>query len=118
MGGINFGDIFSSMVEGPDVDALIKLGNLTDFHYFSQAEMIELHNVKNLDGGASNDELLDGYGNDTLVGDGENEMIKQLFLSTEGNEAYCGLFRLDERTAAFRRQCGRLFHLPRTLSKR
>ena len=46
MGGINLGDIFSSMVESPTVDELIKLGNLTDFKYFSHVEDIDLRNVR------------------------------------------------------------------------
>ena len=46
MGGINLGDVFSSMVEGPTVDELIKLGNLTSFKYFSHMEDIDLHNVR------------------------------------------------------------------------
>lgn len=46
MGGINLGDVFSSMVEGPSVDELIKLGNLTDFKYFSHVEDIDLRSVR------------------------------------------------------------------------
>ena len=38
MGGINLGDIFTSMVKSLTVDELISLGNLTDFKYFGMVQ--------------------------------------------------------------------------------
>ena len=46
MGGITLHDVFTSMVKGPTVDELIKLGNLTDFNYYAPATKIDLKSVK------------------------------------------------------------------------
>ena len=46
MGGINLGDVFTSMVDGPTVDNLIKLGNLTNFHYYASSDKVDLARVK------------------------------------------------------------------------
>ena len=46
MGGITLCDVFTSMVNGPTIDELIKLGNLTDFSYYSAKTKIDLKNVK------------------------------------------------------------------------
>ena len=45
-GGINLGDIFTSMVQAPSTRELIKLGNLTDFKYFAPHEDLDLKQVR------------------------------------------------------------------------
>ena len=68
MGGINLGDVFTSMVEGPTVDQLIKLGNLTDFRYFSHADKIDLHNVRTKFGEYVNSDLAKVMGDKKIIG--------------------------------------------------
>ncbi|MBQ9441931.1 MAG: DEAD/DEAH box helicase family protein [Selenomonadaceae bacterium] len=41
MGGINLGDVFTSLVEAPSTKELIDLGNLTKFKYFAPDENID-----------------------------------------------------------------------------
>ena len=68
MGGINLGDVFTAMVEGPSVDELIRLGNLTDFQYFSHTEELDLHSVRVKFGEYVNSDLAKVMGNKKIVG--------------------------------------------------
>lgn len=45
MGGVTLHDVFSSMVQSSTVNDLIRLGNLTDFHYFAPETELDLHKV-------------------------------------------------------------------------
>ena len=85
MGGINLGDVFSSMVEGPSVDELIRLGNLTDFKYFSHAEEIDLRSVRVKFGEFVNSDLAKVMGNKKIVG-GIVDNYKRL---AHGKSAIC-----------------------------
>ena len=68
MGGINLGDVFTSMVEGPNVDELIELGNLTKFKYFSHTEEIDLRSVRVKFGEYVNSDLAEVMGDQKIVG--------------------------------------------------
>ena len=46
MGGINLGDVFTSMVEAPTTKELIELGNLTHFKYFAPQEHLNMSKVR------------------------------------------------------------------------
>ncbi len=69
MGGINLGDVFTSMVEGPSVDELIKLGNLTDFNYFAPETDIDLSHVHTKFGEYVNSELAQVMSSRCIIGD-------------------------------------------------
>ena len=45
LGGITLSDIFQSMVQAPQVNDLIQLGNLTNFQYFAMDINIELEDI-------------------------------------------------------------------------
>lgn len=57
MGGINLGDIFTSMVQAPSTRELIKLGNLTQFKYYAPKESLNLNSVRVKFGEYVNDDL-------------------------------------------------------------
>ena len=56
-GGINLGDVFTSMVESLSVNELIKLGNLTDFKYFTPSCDIDFSSIHCVCGDFNNNEL-------------------------------------------------------------
>ena len=68
MGGINLGDVFTSMVEGPNVEELIELGNLTKFHYFAPGEDLDLHNVRVKFGEYINSDLAKAVNKKKIIG--------------------------------------------------
>ena len=68
MGGINLGDVFTSMVEGPNVDELIKLGNLTNFFYFAPGEDLDLHKVRIKFGEYVNSDLAKAVNKKKIIG--------------------------------------------------
>ncbi len=68
MGGINLCDVFDSMVLGPSVDELIKLGNLTTFSYFAAGDKIDLKNVKVKFGEYVNDDLAKVMEDSRIIG--------------------------------------------------
>lgn len=57
MGGINLGDVFTSMVEAPSTSELIKLGNLTKFKYYGSDGELDLKKVRVKFGEYVNDDL-------------------------------------------------------------
>ena len=68
MGGINLGDVFTSMVEGPNVEELIELGNLTKFYYFAPGEDLDLHNVRVKFGEYINSDLAKAVNKKKIIG--------------------------------------------------
>lgn len=68
MGGINLGDIFTSMVKSLSVDELIELGNLTDFKYFATSSDINLKNVKIKFGEFVNSDLAKVMSDNKIIG--------------------------------------------------
>ncbi len=68
-GGINLGDIFSSLVEAPSTRELIELGNLTDFKYFAPDENLQLDNIKLKFGEYVNKDLEKVMGKQKITGD-------------------------------------------------
>lgn len=68
MGGITLCDIFSAMVKGPTVDDLIKLGNLTDFHYFASATKLDLKKVRIKFGEYNNSDLAKVMSDNRIIG--------------------------------------------------
>ena len=46
MGGINLGDVFTSLIEAPSTKELIKRGHLTKFQYYAPEENINLSKVR------------------------------------------------------------------------
>lgn len=84
-GGINLGDVFSSMVEGPSVDELIRLGNLTDFKYFSHTEELDLRGVRVRFGEYVNSDLAKVMGAKKIVG----EIVDNYKRLANGKSAIC-----------------------------
>ena len=84
-GGINLGEIFTSMVEGPSVDELIKLGNLTDFRYFSHVEEIDLKNVRTKFGEYVNADLAKVMTNSKIIGN----IVETYKIRAGGKSAIC-----------------------------
>lgn len=68
MGGVNLGDIFSSMVLAPDVSQLIKLGNLTDFIYYAPDTRIDLSGVRSRFGDFVNSDLSFVMNDNRIIG--------------------------------------------------
>ena len=85
MGGINLGDVFSSMVEGPSVDELIKLGNLTAFKYFSPSEGIDLSSVRVKFGEFVNSDLAKVMENKKIIGN----IVENYKRLANGKSAIC-----------------------------
>ena len=85
MGGINLGDVFTSMVEGPTVDQLIKLGNLTDFKYFSHTEAIDLRKVRVKFGEYVNSDLAEVMADKRIVGN----IVENYRRFADGKSAIC-----------------------------
>ncbi len=84
-GGINLGEVFSSMVEGPSVNDLIGLGHLTKFKYFSTTESLELHDVRIKFGEFVNADLAKVMANQKIIG-GIVDNYKRL---ANGKSAIC-----------------------------
>ena len=68
MGGINLGDIFTSLVETPSTRELIELGNLTHFQYYAPQEDLDLKSVRVKFGEYVNGDLSKVMGNKKIIG--------------------------------------------------
>lgn len=69
MGGINLGDVFTSLIEAPTTKELIKLGNLTPFKYYAPDENVDLKKVRVKFGEYVNSDLDRAMGNKKIIGD-------------------------------------------------
>ena len=85
MGGINLGDIFTSMVKSLSVDELITLGNLTDFKYFATASNINLKNVKVKFGEYVNADLAKVMSDNRIIGG----IVENYLKYARGKSAIC-----------------------------
>lgn len=85
MGGINLGDVFTSMVKSLTVDELIDLGNLTDFKYFATASDLNLKNVKIKFGEYVNSDLAKVMSNQKIIGG----IVENYLKYARGKSAIC-----------------------------
>ena len=86
-GGVRLGDVFQSMVQAPSVAALIKLGNLTDFHYFALDLDIDsiLESLKISHGDYDNYELERLMSAEIIV----HNIVDNYKLHSDGKSAIC-----------------------------
>lgn len=85
MGGISLCDIFDSMVESLSVNALIKLGNLTDCKYFVPEIGVNLDGVRKSFGEFNNDDLARVMSETKIIG-GIVDNYRKL---ADGKQAIC-----------------------------
>lgn len=69
LGGINLGDIFTSMVQSVSVNQLIALGNLTKFQYFAPDSHIDLSGVASSFGEFNQRSLARAVDKPEIIGD-------------------------------------------------
>ena len=70
MGGINLGDVFTSLVEAPSTRELIELGNLTKFKYYGPDEKeLDLKKVRVKFGEYVNSDLSKAMSKQKIIGD-------------------------------------------------
>ena len=67
-GGKTLCDVFSSMIQAPDVAELIKLGNLTDFDYFAPDTKVDLTGVRSKFGDFIQDDLANVMKDNRIIG--------------------------------------------------
>lgn len=68
MGGINLGDIFTSLVEAPTTGELIELGNLTPFTYYAPPDNLNMKKVRVKFGEYVNSDLEREMSNSKILG--------------------------------------------------
>jgi len=86
MGGINLGDVFSSLIEAPSTKELIELGNLTKFIYFGPEEKnLNLNKVRVKFGEYVNDDLSKAMSNQKITG----SIVEHYKRHAAGKSAIC-----------------------------
>ena len=85
MGGINLGDVFTSLIEAPSTKELIKLGHLTSFRYYAPTENINLDKVRVKFGEYINSDLERVMGRSKIIGN----IVEHYKKFANGKKAIC-----------------------------
>lgn len=99
MGGINLGDVFTSLIEAPSTKELIKLGHLTKFKYYAPTEKdLNLNRVRVKFGEYINSDLEREMGRSKIIGN----IVEHYKRFAGGKKAicYCINVRHSKKVAA------------------
>ena len=98
MGGINLGDVFTSMIETPSTKELIELGYLTRFNYFAPTEDINFSKVRVKFGEYVNNDLEREMSRSKIIGN----IVEHYKKFANGKKAicYCINVRHSQKVAA------------------
>ena len=98
MGGINLGDVFTSMVEAPTTAEMIDAGNLTHFRYFAAEDLVDLKKIRTKFGEYVNSDLEKEMSRKQIIGD----IVANYKKHAKGKSAicYCVNVRHSKKVAA------------------
>lgn len=104
MGGINLGDVFTSMVEAPTTLEMIESGNLTRFKYFGAKDNINLKKVRTKFGEYVNSDLEKEMSSKQIIGG----IVENYKKHAAGKSAicYCVNVRHSKKVAAAFNEAG------------